>query len=298
MRKRTCLALIGAILLATGPAGLASRSEVPGYEGTFRWTSSAPGFGGFSAIEVSPDGSGFVALTDRGMLVDGEIERGPDRRITGVRSGAPEMLAQPEQPAEEGFRFDTEGLALAGDGGLYVSTEFVNRVLHYPSPADAPDILPVPRDFVGLGQNGGLEALAIGPDGALYTLPEVTLRPDGGIPVFRFHGGAWDQPFRFHGDPAFLPVAADVGPDGRLYVLERQFRGLGGFASRLVRMTGDGTGEVAAETVFETAAGAFGNLEGLSVWREPDGGLRATLISDNNFLDVLGTEIVEFRLPD
>ena len=39
------------------------------------------------------------------------------------------------------------------------------------------------------------------------------------------------------------------------------------------------------------------NLEGISVWRAPDG-LRMTLISDDNYRWMQRTEIVEYRVDD
>jgi hypothetical protein len=54
----------------------------------------------------------------------------------------------------------------------------------------------------------------------------------------------------------------------------------------------------ADEVLIETAPGAFGNLEGLSVWRDAGGSLRLTLVADDNFLFLLGTDVVEFTVPD
>jgi hypothetical protein len=36
----------------------------------------------------------------------------------------------------------------------------------------------------------------------------------------------------------------------------------------------------------------------VAIWRDDAGRLTATMVSDNNFLDLLATEIVEYRLPD
>ena len=40
------------------------------------------------------------------------------------------------------------------------------------------------------------------------------------------------------------------------------------------------------------------SLEGLSVWRDANGRLTATMIADNNFSFFLRNQIVEYRLPD
>ena len=149
-----------------------------------------------------------------------------------------------------------------------------------------------------MARNAGLEALAIDADGALYTMPEATDRQDGAYPVYRYSNGRWDRPFLIRGTEGFLPVGADFGPDGRLYILERQFRGLGGFVTRIRRIAPSGPGIAADEVLIETAPGAFGNLEGLSVWRDAGGALRLTLVADDNFLVFLATEVVEFTVPD
>jgi hypothetical protein len=91
-------------------------------------------------------------------------------------------------------------------------------------------------------------------------------------------------------------VDADFGPDGRFYLLERDLTLLG-FRSRLRRwdITAEGPGNEV--TLFQTAAGTHDNLEGLSIWRDSTGGLRATMISDDNFLPLQRTELVEYALP-
>ncbi len=83
---------------------------------------------------------------------------------------------------------------------------------------------------------------------------------------------------RSHGTGPFLIVGADIGPDGRLYMLERDFAGIG-FRSRIRRFDLDGGNE---ETMLETGLRTHDNLEGISVWQDAQG-LRLTLISDDNF---------------
>jgi hypothetical protein len=54
----------------------------------------------------------------------------------------------------------------------------------------------------------------------------------------------------------------------------------------------------AIEVMFQSKAGDYGNLEGVSIWRDGTGHLRASMIADNNYLVILPTEIVEYRLPN
>ena len=57
-------------------------------------------------------------------------------------------------------------------------------------------------------------------------------------------------------------------------------------------------GMLGETTLLETPMGMFDNLEGLSVWRDATGAVRATLISDDNFFVLQQTQIIEFQLPD
>jgi hypothetical protein len=94
----------------------------------------------------------------------------------------------------------------------------------------------------------------------------------------------------------FLVTGADVGPDGRLYVLERSFSILGGFASRVRRFAIGRDGLTDETLMLETPPGRHDNLEGISVWQDDDG-LRMTLISDDNQRFFQRTELVDYRLP-
>ena len=57
-------------------------------------------------------------------------------------------------------------------------------------------------------------------------------------------------------------------------------------------------GLIGETTLLTTPAGRFGNLEGMSLWRDGSGRLRATLVSDNNFWPVMRTQLVEFALAE
>ena len=140
--------------------------------------------------------------------------------------------------------------------------------------------------------------MAIAADGTLYTLPERSGILSTPFPIFRFKDDVWDQPFSLPRRGFFLAVGADIGPDGRLYLLEREFHGLSGFASRVRRFTIGQTALTDEETVMQSLPGQHDNLEGLSVWRDPQGALRLTMISDDNQIFLQRTEIVEYRVPD
>lgn len=294
MRFRLAVALAtlaGAIWLGnvqqddSGPAQFSSAVALP---------SNPPKLGGFSGIELTPTGQDMLLISDRGRVVRGHLTR-QDGHLTAANLDpvAPLMTSQGRRVRGKGN--DAEGLALAADGTVFVSFEGVHRVLAYdPGRSRARD-LPIPAAFARLPGNGGLEALALDPTGALIALVErAALR---GPTAFRLAPQGWQPLPGYHRNRGFLPVGADLGPDGRMYILERHFIGLG-FSSRVRSFQIDATGLHDPQLILTTRPRQHGNLEGLSVWRDTQGKIRLTMVSDDNFLSLLPNELVEYSLPN
>lgn len=260
--------------------------------GSYEWRVENPRFGGFSAIEVTADGAGFIALSDRGAFANGTFER-ENGRIVGIELDAIRPLFIGNRVPLRGEDGDSEGLAIGDDGVIHVSFESIHGLRTFAGVDQPASDLITSTAFTDLQLNSSLEALAIGRDGALYTMPERSGLATRPFPVFRFKDGIWDQPFKLPRRGAFLLSGADIGPDGMLYVLERDFVGIG-FRSRIRRFDLLGQSE---ELILETGVRTHDNLEGISVWQD-DGGLRMTLISDDNFRRLQRTEFVEYRLTD
>lgn len=261
------------------------------------WARGAPWFGGFSGLHMFPGGQHAMVLNDSGWLVELRLTRDGEGRIAGAEPLAHWRLRSSTGKPLGGPIADAEGLAIGRDGTLYVSFEGVHRVARYDSPDAPARMLTRAQLFDGLPRNGSLEALAIDRGGRLYTLPETGRDAEGRIPVWRGDAGRWQVAFTLPPRGRFRPVGADIGPDGRLYLLERAVSPFG-FRSRLRRWTLTETGVEGEETLLTTAAGSHDNLEGLSVWRDTAGALRATMVSDDNFLKIQRTELVEYRLPE
>lgn len=254
-------------------------------------------FGGFSALHLSPDGLTFVAVSDRGAFVTGAFTRDAAGQIVSIATGKMTPLLGRDGKALRPGHNDTEGLGIAPDGTTYISFEGPARVLKYPKLGGSAKVMPSHADFFDMEANTSLESLAQDASGALYTLPETSGLTGRPFPVYRFAKGKWAQPFTLPRRGTFLVSDATFGPDGRFYILERQFHGLGGFAMRLRRFDLTAKGATNETTLLQTDPGTFGNLEGLSVWRDAKG-LRATMVTDDNFFPLLRSEIVEYRLPD
>ena len=264
--------------------------------GSFAIRSDHPMVGGLSAVEITDGGAGLVALSDRGALIRGQISRDGTGRVVALALAEPELLTA--RSGDRGGRAarDSEGLAIAEDGRMFLSFGGDHRVVLHHAHGDT--VLPAARGFAGLQPNASLEALAVDAEGTLYTLPERSGDWGADFPLFRYAGGAWDEGWTIPRVGRFLPVGADFDDQGRFYLLERDFNLLFGFANRIRRFEVTPEGMVGGDVVWETAHGSFSNLEGLSLWRDDRGRLVASMVSDDNFSPILPTELVEILLPD
>ncbi|MEE4189004.1 MAG: esterase-like activity of phytase family protein [Roseobacter sp.] len=299
MRKRLGFALILACGLAPWlvllseqagvdtPAILVASLDLP---------EDAEWMGGFSGLETSAGGTVFYAVTDRGHIARGTLIRDMEapRDIT---FSYVQRLVDKNGVARDFPHNDAEGVALDAEGRLFVSFEHAHRVLAYDT-WDASARWPsYTRSWRALAKNEGLEAVAISDDGTLYTLPErVNSGASEALVYVKPPNRRWQQSITLPVEQDYKPVGADFGPDGRFYLLERQFHLLG-FRSRVRAMSFDNGIAVDVETLLHTAWGDHGNLEGLSVWQDGNGGLRLTMVSDDNFLFFMRGQIVEYVIP-
>ncbi len=302
MRRRFAITLIAPVFLVLGLAGFSfvqaqSTDEPARLVASFKWRLTETWFGGFSAIEVSDDGSQMVALSDRGFWVIGDLVRknGVISEVENVQMSR--VLSQDGGFAKHTGWRDSEGLAQLEDGSFVVSFEAEHRLEAFPMPGALPQNMPWPTNLGAMPLNGGFEALAVDDSGVLFAMPETAIGVEDEIQVFALDTGKWTRAFTLPRNKQFQPVGADFGPDGRLYVLERGFNGLG-FRTR-VRSFDISNGIAGDEKVlFNKGIGRHDNLEGISVWRDAAGLIRLTMISDDNFRFLQQTEIVEYVLPN
>lgn len=293
MFRGSCLGL--SAVAALGFATMTSPQAVE--TGVFVWRAEIPELGGLSAIDLAADGLGFVAVSDHAAIFAGRLRRGEREEVTGIE-------LDPERPViplsrdgtpVQGDMQDAEGVAVAADGSLFVSYETADRIVHYG--ADGRTWLGEdwPPAFATFTINAGIEALAIDADERLWAMPERS--PDAAtIPVYRRTESGWSRPLTLRRDGTWRPVGADFGPDGRLYLLERDYWPILGFMSRVRRIAIDGDRVTVDDVVLQSEAGCYDNLEGIAVWQDSTGTIRLTMISDNNFLPTQRTEIVDYRL--
>lgn len=246
------------------------------FTGRFALASEHEGFGGLSAIEMQA-GDRALVLSDRGKAFALSIDR-TNRRIT----------TQPAQNPKPGR--DSEGLAWAA-GTLFFSYENPAKVFD-----SAGKALPDAPDFDQLHKNRGFEALAGASDGTLFAIPERGIANSAAVPIYRYRNGVWHVLAHLPEPNGFLIVGADIGPDGQLYILSRAFSALG-FRSRITRLDPHQPDDPTV-TLLTTRLGQYDNLEGLAIWQSDSGATCFSMVSDDNFLSVQTTELVEYALTE
>jgi hypothetical protein len=296
MPRRARLALTAGLLVAGCLCGRAAPLPPVPVLSRIVWTGGHDWFGGFSGLVVTPGGTRFIAVNDRGWITDGRFTRDARGAITGITAAPLHRLRGKAGKPLAMYLSDAEDLAQGPDGHLYVAFEGWTRVSRYPYPRGRAWHLPRPNSLSAIPENRAFESVAVAPGGTLWAIAEDAA---GGadFPLWRYAAGVWDRPHALPRRGTFLPVSADFGPDGRLYVLERDALVPVGFATRLRRFDWGAGGPTGETVLAETGLGAWDNMEALSVWRGPHG-LVATLLSDDNFLPVQRTEFIEIALPD
>ena len=294
--RRAFLAALGATSAASARAQHAAQPfALPDLPGALRplgglvIDAAALGGGGFSGVHLAPDLT-LTLISDRGhwaearLLLDGLTPVG----LHPLRHGP--LRDEAGKPIPRGFAADAEALARRPDGTWLVAFERRHRIRAYRR-LDGPGLyVAAPPGLEAAPPNGGLESLAVLPDGRLFTIAETFTPPDR--PELRHawlgQPGAW-MPLYWQPAPGFHPTDAAILPDGRALVLERRFSLLGGFSARLVMTAPDALRSaregavLRGETILtlNDAPLPSENWEAVAVTRFGDQTLVA-LISDDN----------------
>ena len=276
----------------------AEESSLVRFDSSYTWEREEPWFGGFSGMDITADGSSFLMVSDRGRFVEGTLERDSEGHITSVGYLGSTEIRNRDGDVPRPYERNSEGLAWAKEGQtIFVSFEGQHKVEAFDrvdAPARSLPELPAQASF---DRNESLEALAVDPQGRLVLVSEAQDETGAGFPLWRLEDGGWQKIDSISGHGFFRPVGADFGPDGRLYLLERSFD-LIGFSNRVRRFDVQEDG-VSGETVlFHSKTGVHDNLEAVAVWRDESGDIRLTMVSDDNFLVLQRTEIVEYVVSE
>jgi len=248
--------------------------------------------GGLSGLNVSEDGAAFTAISDRNALIKGRFMR-QDGVLRGIALDSQDRLKDTQGRDLTGAWNDAEGIDATESGDLVVSFEGQHRVVRF-----GPDLRGTRlSDLPPIGDlkiNNGFEALALDAEGRAVIIMEKRKGRHDRTYVLRHDADGWVRLADLLLEGGFLPVGADFGPDGKLYVLERLVSPIG-FRSRIRQIEVMDDGELEGQILW-TSNASLGNLEGLSLWTDAQGRVRATMVADDNETPALFGGFVEIIL--
>ncbi len=265
-------------------------------------------FGGLSGLRLTQDGTRLFMISDRGRWFSTAVRRF-DRRLEVDPTFSSGSIRKTNSSGGKRSA-DAEALEVDGDHA-YIAYERRHRVERYSITGNtlskSSTVVFAAVSALDLPANHGLEALAKSPDGSPLAGAFIAIAEEPGAggerySAFVLRDGKALQPFAIASSGGYSATDADFGPDGNLYLLERQYSIITGPAMRIRRFdadTVDGSdlafGEVLAELAWPLA---IDNMEGLDVWLDASGETRLTLVSDDNFNFWQKSLLLEFKLAD
>ncbi|MBI1386808.1 MAG: hypothetical protein GC150_18045 [Rhizobiales bacterium] len=280
--------------------------------GGLSMTSPSNYFGGFSGLEVSPDGSRLVVVSDAGFWLSAKLERQGEAPtgLTDVRVGP--LRAKDGRKLAGVREVDAEGVTLVSGtlerGEVLVSFERLHRVARFSIDNGAIDgratYLALPDYVKRFHANRGIETIAHFRSGRLAgrTIIFAEGRKDG-----RGHLRGWILGPKGAPEEIFLTeidgydvTDAATTPDGDLIVLERRFSWSDGIRMRLRLIPAQSiraNAVLVGETLFDADGGyQIDNMEGVAAHRNAAGETIVTVVSDDNFRFLQRNLLLVFRL--
>jgi hypothetical protein len=268
--------------------------------GVFELRSSDRRFGGLSGLSLSPDNR-LHAISDRGHWMSATMVSDREGRLADLTDWEIGALLTPDGAPVRGRFADAEALARQPDGGLLVAFEQAHRLWRYSAPGgfrSAPVAVPLPPEISEAPANGGIEAIAVLPDGRLLAIAEEFKNADGSSRGWLMENGRFGEIAYSPADGYNVTDCAAL-KNGDVLVLERRFFPVGMMRARVARLparTLVAGARLAGEELFRIEPPvAAENFEGIAAWEDPLMGTMIYLVSDDNYLFFQRTLLLQFR---
>jgi hypothetical protein len=269
--------------------------------GAFQLRSSDRRFGGLSGLSITPDNR-LYAVSDRGHWMAARMVFESDGHLADLTDWEIKPLLSPDKIPVKGVLTDAEALARAPDDSFIVAFEQAHRVWRYPPPPasfNSPPLpVAVPPELAKAPANGGVEAIAVLPDGRILALTEEFQDSAGTYKGWLIDNGRFAEVSYMPSD-GFRVSDCVALKNGDVIVLERSYTFPGTLRARVKLVTGKsirpGARLSGDEILRLDPPLANDNFEGIAVHEDPVRGTVIYLVSDDNFHPFLRTLLLQFR---
>lgn len=283
------------------------------YKGGLQLSSVNDGFGGHSGIGFTgPDGQ-LVLVSDRGNFISGQLiydETGAPLSLVGVTIEPIQNSRGTDLP--NAFSRDAEALSVIMRDGrpaaVRVGFENLTRVADFELqnfvPRGPAREVSIPAWLSETRTNESLEAVCVAPPnspiaGSTLLLTEGVITGDGAHSAYLL-GHNDKGPLTYRSGSGTNPTDCAFLPNGDLLVLERGISLLQ-FSAKLIRVKAADVkpgAVMSGDILYEGVGGDLDNMEGVTARTLPDGEVRITLVSDDNFMDWERNLLLEFTLAE
>ena len=272
----------------------------------FELKSADPRFGGLSGLAMAASGERLYAISDRGYWVSASTRHDGEGRLIGLDGWEIAPLLAPDGLPVRGRQTDAEALARDRDGSFIVSFEQEHRLWRYPPSSPPfrvpPQAVPTPLELAHAPNNGGMEAVAVLPDGRILVITEEYENPDGSLKAWLMEQERFAALSYLPSD-GYRPTDMTALANGDVLVLERRFSLLGGWGARVRRLSRESLlpgARLKGEEIARIAPPLpVDNYEGIAVREKEGGETFVYLVSDDNYSPLQRTLLLQFRLdPD
>jgi hypothetical protein len=269
----------------------------------FQLESKDKRFGGLSGLSIGADGK-LYAVSDRGYWLSAGMRMDPNGALLSLIDWqiAP-ILTTTNTPVTGGLR-DAEALARARDGSFLVAFEGVHRIWRYSRPPETfestPIPVPTPSAVARVPANGGIEGLAVLPDGRLLALTEEFENPDRSFKGWIIDNGQFAELSYVPAEGFRVTDCAGLN-NGDVLVLERRYVPFGILSARLTLVKANslqpGAKLTGQELLKLEQPLAVQNFEAVAT-QQTSKGTMIYIVSDDNYSPFQQTLIMQFLLPN
>ncbi len=276
------------------------------YKGAILLECAHPAFGGLSDLLISKDRKSFLAVSDMGFWLKGEMIYNDNNFLIGIKPEAKlgQLLNIEGKTLSSKYHADAEALSRAPGSGFLVAFERVHRISYFNSShlfdlSGTPSRISPPEHMKEQPKNGGIESMTLLPDSRILMIAEGDTDEDK--PSYAAVGidNDWIE-MEYQRQHGYRPTSVATLPEGDILTLERSYTGPGSLKIRLCIIKKpkfkSGVTLYPEQLIKLPRSLPLDNFEGLDTITTDDGRTFIYLISDDNYSPIQHTILMMFEM--